>query len=46
MFVDDNQDWEEIVELRDYLKMVEQEVDEKEEIEYRELDSKSIFSIW
>ena len=38
-FVDDNHNWEEIMELREYLKIIEQEVNEKEETEYRETDS-------
>ena len=40
LFVDDNdQNWEEIMELKDYTNMMERELDEKEEIDYREKDS-------
>ena len=38
-FIDDNQNWEEIMKLRNYFKLIKQEVEEKEEIEYRENDS-------
>ena len=40
LFVDDNaQNWEEIMELKDYTNMMARELDEKEEIDYREKDS-------